>query len=67
MSTQIRTGVIRVEVGDNNHYIILTISPFFSSSFFTIFNNRPIGIEPIFSVSKTGVLTIIRRTKPIKF
>lgn len=54
MSTQIRTGVIRVEVGDNKPLYDTHVSTM--TSMLLVYGKRPTGIEPISTVSKTDAL-----------
>ena len=59
MSTQIRTGVIRVEVGDNKPLYDTHVSVqlmLYMNAF--SFQKRPTGIEPISTVSKTDALPL---------
>ena len=60
MSTQIRTGVIRVEVGDNKPLYDTHVSTM--TSMLLVYGKRPTGIEPISTVSKTDALTVMLRT-----
>lgn len=48
MRVRNRTGVIRLEVGDNNRYMTLTV--------FYLYNKRPKGFEPILDRSDFSLL-----------
>ena len=65
MSTQTRTGVIRVEVGDNKPLYdthVGTIISLSLTSMLLVNRKRPTGIEPISTVSKTDALSVVLRT-----
>ena len=63
MSTQIRTGVIRVEVGDNKPLYDTHVNAIISLALMLLVcYQRPTGIEPISTVSKTDALTVMLRT-----
>ena len=63
MSTQIRTGVIRVEVGDNKPLYDTHVNAIISLALMLlVYYERPTGIEPISTVSKTDALTVMLRT-----
>ena len=63
MSTQIRTGVIRVEVGDNKPLYDTHVNAIISLALMLLVcYERPTGIEPISTVSKTDALTVMLRT-----
>lgn len=63
MSTQIRTGVIRVEVGDNKPLYDTHVNAIISLALMLLVcYQRPTGIEPISTVSKTDALSVVLRT-----